>query len=84
MAQITDGKKTIQIKDGESVISACEELGVPFACQNGVCGTCRSEVLEGMDNLSPRNEAEESMGVEGKERLMCQCKIKKGSVKIKF
>ena len=74
-----------EIPDGESIIAVCEEAGVPFACTEGVCGTCVIEVVEGMENLSPFNEAEaDFLGELAHERLACQCRIKGGCVKIKF
>ena len=81
----TDEEKEMQ--DGESIASACEEAGVPFACTEGICGTCIVEVAEGMDNLSEPSQAElDFLGDEGvkKERMSCQCKIKSGTVKIRF
>ncbi len=73
------------IPDGESIIAACEEQGVPFACTEGVCGTCVIEVVEGMDNLTPFTQEEKDfLGEQDKERLACQCKIRGGCVKINF
>ncbi len=73
------------LPDGSPIIEACEEAGIPFACTEGVCGTCVIEVTEGMDNLSPFNMAESDfLGDSGTERLACQCCILKGCVKIKF
>lgn len=75
----------IQVPDGEGIITFCEEAGVPFACTEGVCGTCVIEVSEGMENLTaPTQEEKDFFGDEGKERLACQCKLKQGCVKIKF
>jgi ferredoxin len=74
-----------QVEDGEPIAPTCEEAGVPFACTEGVCGTCVIEVLEGMDNLSPFTQEEKDfLGEQNKERLACQCKLKSGCVKIKF
>lgn len=76
----------INLEDNSPIAEACEEAGVPFACTEGVCGTCVIEVVEGDDNLSdPTREEEDFLG-EGTrcERLACQCKIKSGTVKIKF
>ena len=75
----------LEIPDGEGIASACEEAGVPFACTEGVCGTCVIEVVEGMNNLSPINQEEKDfLGEQDKERLACQCKLLRGIVKIKF
>ncbi|MBS3127689.1 (2Fe-2S)-binding protein [Candidatus Woesearchaeota archaeon] len=84
MAILKTEHKQIEVKENESLIEACMDLGVPFGCQSGLCGTCRTEVLEGMENLNPRNDKELDMGIEGNERLMCQSRIvKNGIVKIK-
>ena len=64
----------------------CEEAGVPFACTEGVCGTCVIEIKEGQENLTPPTEEEEDFLGTGvlDERLACQCKIKCGTVRITF
>lgn len=73
------------LEDGESIIEACEEQGVPFACTEGVCGTCVIEVVDGMENLSPFTQEEKDfLGEQDKERLACQCKMRGGCVKINF
>lgn len=78
-------KEEQEIPDGSELASVCEQAGVPFACTEGVCGTCVIEVVEGMQNLSDFNQAEaDFLGDPGTERLACQCKIKGGCVKIKF
>ena len=80
-----DLNEEVDIPDGASIMEACEEAGVPFACTEGVCGTCVIEVLEGMDQLSEFNQAEaDFLGEMGNERLACQCKIKGGCVRVKF
>jgi len=79
-----ENEETI-LEDGSPIKEICEESGVPFACEEGVCGTCVIEVEEGMENLSPFTQEEEDfLGEMGCERLACQCRIKSGSVKIKF
>ena len=80
-----DTGEEIELEDGSPIAEQCEEAGVPFACTEGVCGTCVIEVTEGMENLSEFNEAEaDFLGELEEERLACQCKIKSGCVKIKF
>ena len=74
--------KSIELKDGDAVLSACEELGVPFGCTNGVCGTCTTVVLSGVEHLGAPNGNEKAMGLKPTERLMCQCKIRGGDVTI--
>lgn len=74
-----------ELEDGAPIASCCEEAGVPFACTEGICGTCVIEVKEGMENLSAFTQEElDFLGEPGTERLACQCKIQRGSVKINF
>ncbi len=78
-------KEEKELEENEPIIQACEEAGVPFACTEGVCGTCVIEVVEGMENLSPFTQEESDfLGEQNKERLACQCKIRCGSVKVIF
>lgn len=80
-----DSKEEVTIEDGAPIAEACEEAGVPFACTEGVCGTCVIEVVDGMENLSDFTEEEKDfLGTLDRERLACQCKIKCNEVKIKF
>jgi ferredoxin len=73
------------LDSNSSIQEACEDAGVPFACTEGICGTCVIEVDEGMENLSDYTQEEEDfLGEMGNERLACQCKIKNGTVKISF
>ena len=74
-----------EINDNSALQEACEEAGVPFACTEGVCGTCVIEIVDGMNNLSPITQEEKDfLGEQETERLACQCKIAGGCVKIKF
>jgi len=59
-----------------------EEMGVPFGCMAGECGTCCVYVEAGMDNLEPKSYAEECMSLGESERLSCQIKIKTGYVRL--
>jgi ferredoxin len=80
-----DEEEEKELGDDTSIIEACEEAGVPFACTEGVCGTCVVEVVEGMDNLSEFTQEERDfLGDLDRERLACQCKIRCGRVKLKF
>ena len=46
---------------------------------NGLCGECRMEVVEGLENLSPKNLRErKNFKLRGKPdniRLSCQCQV---------
>lgn len=79
-------EEEVELQDDSPIAEACEEAGVPFACTEGVCGTCVIVIKEGKENLScPTKEEEDFLG-EGTldERLACQCKLKKGNVRISF
>lgn len=80
MAILKAGNQEVSVPDGESFIDQAEELGVPFGCTMGNCGTCITIVKDGMENLSPQNEQELEFRLEDGERLMCQCKILGGTV----
>ena len=80
MARLKLNGQSVEVNDGEALIDACEELGVAFGCQEGNCGSCLTEVADGMKNLSEYSDQEKQFGVEGRERLMCQCTIKGGEV----
>lgn len=80
-----DTEEEYEVEEGSPIAEACEEAGVPFACTEGVCGTCVIEVKEGMENLTPFTQEEEDfLGTIENERLACQCKLKGGCVKISF
>lgn len=81
----TDTDEEYDIPDGEPIADVCEEAGIPFACTEGVCGTCVIEVEEGMENLSEFTQEEDDfLGEMDNERLACQCKLKNKCVKIRF
>ena len=72
----------IQIVDaeaGKSILHIALDAGIPMehACGgNGFCTTCMCKVRAGMENLSPRNDREENMGVmEDPDRLSCQSEV---------
>lgn len=76
----------IELENGSPLAEVCEEAGVPFACTEGVCGTCVIVIKEGKENLTDPTQEEEDFLGEGTtdERLACQCKIKGGCVRISF
>lgn len=65
---------------GETVLKIALDHGVPMehACGgNGFCTTCMCDVQEGMQNLTPRNDREENMGVvDDPKRLGCQAEVR--------
>ncbi len=84
MAKIVMGDNEVEVKDGDSIIEACEKLGVPFSCKEGTCGVCNIKILEGADNLSDLTDNEKNFGMSKDSRLACQCRIKSGVVKINY
>jgi ferredoxin len=85
MAKIELDGEEREAKVGDTLQEPCEELGLPFGCKDGQCGTCHIMVKEGLENLSEVNEKEERFGFEkgGNERLACQCELKKeGNIKL--
>lgn len=82
---IEDLSEEYELEDDSRIEETCEEAGIPFACTEGVCGTCVIEVKEGMENLTDFTQEEEDfLGEMDSERLACQCRIKGGVVKITF
>jgi ferredoxin, 2Fe-2S len=83
----SDGQvKKVQAKDGDTILQIALDNGIPVehACGgNGFCTTCMCNVKEGMENLSPRNDREENMGVvEDPKRLSCQAQVQGGDVAV--
>ena len=81
MATIKTNTKHKTAIDGASM-EAAAELGVLFGCHSGVCGKCATNVLTGLNNLSAPTDEEKAMDLETARRLMCQCTINKGTVKL--
>ncbi|PIN74306.1 ferredoxin [Candidatus Woesearchaeota archaeon CG10_big_fil_rev_8_21_14_0_10_45_16] len=74
----------IPVEDGEPIRDACEQLGVPFGCRSGLCGTCMITIEEGENNLTELTPEEESMDRDRKHRLACQTQIRQNSITITF
>ncbi|MCH7850588.1 MAG: 2Fe-2S iron-sulfur cluster binding domain-containing protein [Nanoarchaeota archaeon] len=83
MANVYVDEEKVEVEDGSSIQEACESLGIPFSCKEGVCGSCLVNVSEGAENLGELNDEEIAFGLDGKDiRLACQCKITGGDVKV--
>ena len=65
----------IEIANGSDLVEGGMKLGIPFSCVSGSCGTCKTKILKGMQNLSELSEEEEDYGLAEGYRLICQCKI---------
>ncbi len=72
------------VADGQPIAEICENAGIPFSCNSGVCGTCQIEIIEGAENLNELNQEENELAMDRNHRLGCQCKILGGTVKITY
>ncbi|MEK6897906.1 MAG: 2Fe-2S iron-sulfur cluster-binding protein [Nanoarchaeota archaeon] len=86
MAKLINNKtgEAKEVQNNEKIKTAAEEMGVLFGCEDGICGTCMIDVVKGEENLSELTQAEKDLERDKKHRLACQCKIKKGDVRIEF
>ncbi|MFA6039606.1 MAG: 2Fe-2S iron-sulfur cluster-binding protein [Candidatus Peribacteraceae bacterium] len=67
--------KTVQADAGKTLLQIALDNQIPMehACGgNGFCTTCLCKVKAGAENLTPHNDREQMMGVEGDDRLGCQ------------
>ena len=56
MAKLIVGENERELADGSAIRDAAEELGVPFGCKQGICGTCKIDILEGSENKLKDND----------------------------
>ena len=84
MAKLIIDGEDHDISNDARIDAVCEDAGIPFSCNSGVCGTCQIEILEGADNLGELNDEENELGMDRNNRLSCQCSIKSGVVKITY
>jgi adenylate cyclase len=85
-----EGDKPIRIHKGQSILEASLAAGIPHfhACGgNAECSTCRILVMEGLENLSAVNAAEEELRTAVKLpsniRLACQTYVNAEPVKVR-
>lgn len=71
--------QTVECANGETLLKISLDHNIPMehACGgNGFCTTCMCDIEEGIENLSPRNDREENMGVlDDPKRLGCQAQV---------
>lgn len=74
--------KTIEIRKGESIFKAARVNGIPLgsSCRGDcVCGWCKVEIVEGMENLSSPEECEKKLMKSGgygkRERVACRTRV---------
>lgn len=78
------GPVTAEVEDGGPLVDICDEAHAPvvFSCRSASCGTCRIDVLEGGELLSPpeRHELDvlEIFASPPSHRLACQACARPG------
>jgi Na+-transporting NADH:ubiquinone oxidoreductase subunit F len=80
-----DAGKAAEFPAGKTLLSCAIDLGLSIShvCGgDGACGTCRVEVIEGWDNMTPPTPDETYKELEEPYRLSCQCKLR-GDVMVK-
>ena len=73
-----DEGKSAEFAAGKTLLSAALEMGITIShvCGgDGACGTCRVEVVEGWDNLTPPTPDETYKELDPPYRLSCQSKL---------
>ena len=73
-----DEGKAAEFPVGKTLLSSALEMGmrISHVCGgDGACGTCRVEVVDGWDNLSPPTPDETYKEIEAPHRLRCQAKL---------
>jgi ferredoxin len=80
---VENAEQTIDAPEGGSVLELCEEApghGLAFSCQEGRCGTCQVEVLEGSELCEEaRPEEREMLDIlcaGPGDRLACQLRLR--------
>ena len=73
-----DAGKAAEVPPGKTLLSCAIDMGITIShvCGgDGACGTCRVEVMEGWERMSPPTPDETYKELEPPYRLSCQCKI---------
>lgn len=73
-----DEQKAAEFSAGKTILSSALEMGVKIShvCGgDGACGTCRIEVVDGWDRLTPPTPDETYKELEPPHRLSCQAKL---------
>jgi|WetSurSiteA1Bulk_404760.scaffolds.fasta_scaffold00532_11 adenylate cyclase len=85
---LIDGKK-VRTGENGTILETALGAGIPIAhiCQgNGRCSTCRIQVVEGLEHISPRTQAEQAiadhMSFAPDIRLACQTRVN-GNIKVR-
>jgi len=90
----SENDQSFELMEGQLLFDGLEELGctLPHGCLAGSCGSCRIEIVEGEENLTPPSAVESDTlssigpkyaGLNKKIRLSCRAKVK-GNITIKI
>jgi ferredoxin, 2Fe-2S len=74
--------KVVELKTGETLFKAARVNGIPLgsSCRGDcVCGWCKVEIVDGMENLSAPEECEKKLmnsgSFEKNERVACSARV---------
>ena len=73
-----DAGKAAEVAAGKTLLSCAIDMGIAIShvCGgDGACGTCRVEVIEGWDRMSPPTPDETYKELDPPYRLSCQAKL---------
>lgn len=76
--------KTVEAPEGGALVDICDEhfCPVPFSCRSASCGTCHSEIVQGIEHLAPAEPLEQELldllGGGPNSRLACQAEVLPG------
>jgi ferredoxin len=81
----------VDAPEGGALIDVCDEKSaiIPFSCRGASCGTCRIDVLEGIEELTDAEDEElDVLDIFGddpqKRRLACQAKMRAGTATLRI
>lgn len=80
MATLLVNDESYDVPDGSKLRDL--ETDINFGCKQGMCQTCLIEVVEGMENLNEKTDAEEMHNLRDDQRLACQTIIEEGAVEV--
>jgi len=82
-------EETCEALANSSVLFATGNMAKPLGsgCADATCATCRCDVLEGEENLTPQTETERKCLTSNRHstdmRLGCQVEVRRGAVKVR-
>lgn len=80
-----EGDLEVDVPEGGPLVDICDEheAPVPFSCRGASCGTCRLDVLEGLDAFEPPSPDEADVlrifADPPTRRLACSARLRPGA-----